>query len=295
MKPNRKKQLTTLIKIIISIGLITLVFSQLDWRAIRELVKTIRPVYFASAILFFLVSQIISVFRFNIFIRKIGVRLTFEANSKLYLLGMFYNFFLPGGVGGDAYKAFALSKSHKKSLKKVGQIVFVERFLGIVAIGFVLCILLLFIKTPFSYYWNLGISVLGFGATLVFLKLIIRFLHAHKKRMYIGFFYSILIQIAQLICVFFLLKSFQIEENYLIYLVLFLVSSVLSVISFAGLGIREAVFYYGAQWFRFDPEVSATVALSFSLITAFISFLGIIYLFQNIPLKANKGQLENKK
>ena len=287
MKPNQKKQLTTLLKIAVSFALIALVFSKLDWNEIRNLLKIANPFYFAAAVIFFLISQVISVFRFNIFIRKIGVRLTFEANSKLYLLGMFYNFFLPGGVGGDAYKAFALSKSHKKSLKKVGQIVFVERFLGIVAIGFTMCLLIIFIETPYSYYWNWGISLVGFLSTFIFLKLIIRFLHTYKKRIYIGFFYSILIQLAQLICVFFLLKSFQIEDNYLIYLVLFLISSVLSVISFAGLGIREAVFYYGAQWFQFNPDISAAVALSFSLITAVVSFMGIIYLFKKIQLKKN--------
>lgn len=287
MKPNQKKQLTTLLKIAVSVALIALVFSKLNWNEIRNLLSIANPFYFGTAVIFFLISQLISIFRFNIFIRKIGVRLSFEANSKLYLLGMFYNFFLPGGVGGDAYKAFALSKSHKKSLKKVGQIVFVERFLGIVAIGFMMCLLILFVQTPYSYFWNVGISLAGLIATFIFLKLIIRFLHTYKKRIYIGFFYSILIQLAQLICVFFLLKSFQIEENYLISLLLFLISSVLSVISFAGLGIREAVFYYGALWFQFDPDISAAVALSFSLITAVVSFMGIIYLFKKIQLKKN--------
>lgn len=287
MKPKLKKQFITVIKIGVSIGLITLVFSKLDWKQIQSMLKTVNPFFFITGVAFFLVSQLISVFRFNLFIRKVGVRLSFEANSKLYLLGMFYNFFLPGGVGGDAYKAFALSKSHKKSLKKVGQVVFVERFLGIVAIGFMICVLVLFTESPFSYYWNLGIAIAGFIATFIFLKLIIRFLHTYKKRIYIGFFYSILIQTAQLICVFCLLKSFHIEGGYLIYMILFLISSVLSVISFAGLGIREAVFYYGAHWFQFNPDTSATVALSFSLITAAISFLGIIYIFQKIPLKKN--------
>lgn len=285
MKPKLKKQFITAIKILVSIGLISLVFSKLDWTGIRQMLLSANLYYFATGVILFLISQVVSIFRFNIFIRKIGVRLTFEANSKLYLLGMFYNFFLPGGVGGDAYKAFALSKSHGKSLKKVGQVVFVERFLGIVAIGFMTCVLVLFVSSEFSYYWNLGIALAGFLGTFIFLKLIIRFLHTYKKRIYIGYFYSILIQSAQLLCVFCLLKSFQIESDYLIYLILFLISSVLSVISFAGLGIREAVFYYGANWFQFNADTSATVALSFSLITAVVSFFGIIYLFQSINLK----------
>lgn len=285
MKPKLKKHLSTTLKILVSVVLISLIFRQLDWNEIRSMLNSANPFYFVAAVIFFLISQVISVFRFNIFIRKVGVRLTFEANSKLYLLGMFYNFFLPGGVGGDAYKAFALSKSHKKSLKKVGQIVFIERFLGMVAIGFMISILVLFVNSPFSYWFNVGIAIIGCISTLIILRLIIRFLHTYKKRIYIGFFYSVLIQVAQLICVLCIMKSFRIEDNYLVYLILFLISSVLSVISFAGLGIREAVFYYGAEWFQFNPDVSATVALSFSLITAIVSFTGIIYLFKSIKLK----------
>jgi len=285
VKPKLKKQFVTTIKILVSLGLIALVFSKLDWSGVRLILKSANPIYFAGAVIFFLISQLISIFRFNIFMRKVGVRLSFEANSKLYLLGMFYNFFLPGGVGGDAYKAFALSKSHKKSLKKIGQVVFVERFLGIVAIGFVLGLLILFLKTEYSYFWNLGIAFCGIISTIIILKLIIRFLHTYKKRVYIGFFYSVLIQIAQLICIFCILKSFGIDDNYLIYILLFLTSSILSVISFAGLGIREAVFFYGAHFFNFDQDISATVALAFSIITAIISFVGIIFLFKPIKMK----------
>jgi len=285
VKPKLKKQLFTAIKILISIILIGIVFRKLNWEEIKSMLKTANYFYLFVAILFFLFSQVISIFRFNLFIRKVGVRLSFEANSKLYLLGMFYNFFLPGGVGGDAYKAYAISKAHSKSLKSIGQVVFVDRFSGILAIGFIISILVLFLKTPFPYFLNLLIFGLGILTTFFVLRYVIRLMHTHKKRIYLGFLYSLGIQFAQAICILLILKSFQIEGNYLVYIMMFLISSVLSVISFAGLGIREAVFYYGAHWFNFNPDVSASVALSFSLITAAVSFLGIIYLFQKIPLK----------
>src|SRR5690606_20217410 len=106
-----KKNFITAIKIAISLGLIILVFRQLNWEQIRLTLGQANPFYFGLAVILFVVSQFISVFRFNLFIRKVGVRIRFKTNLQLYLLGMFYNFFLPGGVGGDAYKAFALSKA----------------------------------------------------------------------------------------------------------------------------------------------------------------------------------------
>lgn len=285
MSPKLKKKLIRTLKILVSLGLIVLVFSKLNWNEIGSLIPAIQPIYFLLAILFFLISQLISIFRFNLFIRKEGVRLSFKSNYQLYLLGMFYNFFLPGGVGGDAYKTFALSKSHKKSLKKIGKLVFLERFFGILGIGFLLSFIVLSLQTEYSYFWNLAIFSFGIFMSYIVIQLIIKYFDFSPKRIYLGFFYSILIQLAQILSVVFILKSFSVQDNFLAYLLLFLISSVLSVVSFAGLGIREAVFFYGAKFFDFNPDISAFVALSFSLITAMISFFGIIYLFIPIEIK----------
>jgi uncharacterized membrane protein YbhN (UPF0104 family) len=285
VKPKWRKHFVTAIKIAISVGLITLVFRQLDWTQIRLMLEKANLIYFGMAVVIFVISQVISVFRFNLFIRKVGVRISFKTNAQLYLLGMFYNFFLPGGVGGDAYKAFALSKAQNKSLKRVGRIVFVERFLGIIAIGFCMCILVLFLPIQISYGWNITVCIIGILGAFVILQLVIGWLPIHRMRVYIGFFYSVMIQILQVLCVFFILKSFQVDGNYFAYFFMFLISSILSVISFAGLGIREFVFYYGAQYFDFNSDISASVALSFSIITAFVSFLGIIYLVKPIQMK----------
>lgn len=273
--------------------LIVLVFRKLDWKQIELMLKSARPFYFLLAILLFVISQAISVFRFDLFIRNVGIRLSLKNNAQLYLLGMFYNFFLPGGVGGDAYKAYFLSKSFDKKIKKVGQVVFVERFLGIVGIGFLLSISVLFLKLPITYFINFVVFGLGIAFTFLIMKLLTRWFFIHKKRIYLGFFYSIAIQLAQLLCIFFILKAFNVTDNHFIYLVLFLLSSVLSVISFAGIGIREAVFYYGAIWFQFSSDISAAVALSFSLTTAMISVLGIIYLLKPIKLNSQNFNKSN--
>lgn len=260
------------------------ILSQLDWAQIRIMFQKANPAFFTLSVLIFIASQFVSVLRFNLFLRKVGIRISFETNSKLYLLGMFYNFFIPGGIGGDAYKAYVLSRSYNKSLKSLGQIVFLDRFIGLVAIGFALCILLIFIEIPFPEYLKWLTIIFGIIGVGIVLRLVIKFFHTHKKRVYLGFLYSIVIQGLQLLSVLCIMLSFGLEGNTMIYLAMFLVSSILSIVSFAGLGIREAVFYYGAVWFKFNEDTSAIIALSFSLITAAVSFLGIIFLFQKIEL-----------
>lgn len=289
MHQKLKKRSITAIKLIVSFGLIAWVMSQLNWKEIQLIFKSAQTTYLVLAVVVFLISQWFSVLRFNLFIRKIGIRLPLTFHWKLYLLGMFYNFFLPGGVGGDAYKAYFLSKNTNKSLKKVGQIVFIERFLGIVAIGFLLGAIGLLVTTPYPYFLNVLVYVCAILCTFFLLKWIARWLFVHKKRIHWVFTYSMCIQLLQLLCVFFLLKSFHIDQFYATYLLLFLISSVLSVISFAGLGIREAVFMYGAVLFQFNPEISTTVALSFSLITALVSFFGVIYLVKQLDIHPSKN------
>lgn len=285
MKPVLKKQIETLLKISVSVGLVCLILSQLDWGNIIDLVKQTRSFSFVLGLLFFLTSHFVSVLRFDVFIRKIGIRLGFGNHLRLYLLGMFYNFFIPGGVGGDAYKVYLLNKTYRKSLKRIGEIVFIERFLGVVAIGFLASVLILFIPSPLSWIWHLSIGISGVLLTLLVLKWVIRYLHTYKKRIYLVFGYSVIVQFLQLFCVYFILKAFLIDSDELAYLLFFLISSVLSIVSFAGIGIREAVFYYGAKWHDFNPDVSAVVALCFSVFTTVTSLFGIIYLFKGIQLR----------
>ena len=129
MNPKVKNRLQRVIKISISLLLIFYVFTKIDWKQVTVLLKTSEPIYLFFAIVSFALSIGISVLRFDLFIKNAGIRLDLKNNTRLYLLGMFYNFFIPGGVGGDAYKTYLLSKSFDKSLKRIGKLVFVERFL----------------------------------------------------------------------------------------------------------------------------------------------------------------------
>ncbi|SMC49075.1 lysylphosphatidylglycerol synthase transmembrane domain-containing protein [Moheibacter sediminis] len=285
MNPKLKKSLLTILKIGVSLGLMAWVLQRLDWEHIGEIFQEVNIFFFGLSVVFYIASQLVSVARFNLFIRKIGIRISFWTNSKLYLLGMFYNFFIPGGIGGDAYKAYVLSKAYKKSLKSLGKIVFLDRFIGLVAIGFTVCILLVFIEIPYSDYLKWIVILVGLIGVVIVLRLANRFFHTHKKRIYWGFLYSILIQGLQLLSVWCIMQSFAVDGNTVIYLTMFLISSVLGIVSFAGLGIREAVFYYGAHWFNFNENTSTIIALSFSLMTAAISFLGIIFIFKKIQFQ----------
>ncbi len=83
-----------------------LVFKKVKLTDIEEAFTNADFLYLLIALLFFVASQIVASSRLNTFFKSIGLQLSGVLNFKVYLLGMFYNLFLPGGIGGDGYKVF---------------------------------------------------------------------------------------------------------------------------------------------------------------------------------------------
>jgi uncharacterized protein (TIRG00374 family) len=100
---------------------------------------------------FFLASQILSVKRLDFYLKANSFNLSFRSNLELYFLGMFYNFFIPGGIGGDAYKVYILNKKLGWELKKITSTIFNDRLSGLLAI----CVLILIFGTFDSIKWKI--------------------------------------------------------------------------------------------------------------------------------------------
>ena len=195
---------------------------------------------------------------------------------------MFYNFFIPGGVGGDAYKVYILNKTFKWPVKKLSAVVFIDRFYGLIAIGFIsvlLCFLVPYFKTE-SLLWLLAVLLLlGIVASYFILnKWFKSFLQVSFKAIIL----SVFIQLLQCASVVLILLSLKVDVNtYLAYVLVFLVPSVLSIFSFSGIGVREIIFLQASTMFSFDASKAVTVGLLFSVLTAFVSLFGMVYHFRN--------------
>jgi uncharacterized membrane protein YbhN (UPF0104 family) len=62
-------------------------------------------------------------------------------------------------------------------------------------------------------------------------------------------------------------------------MIVFLGSSILSLISFAGIGVREFLFLQASGYFNFNASVSVSASLLFTVITAFFSLFGLAIMF----------------
>src|SRR5690606_20130981 len=109
-----KKKIWNILKLLLKLGItglsLYLVSRKVEMEDIRQAFHNINLLFLLFAFLAFLVSQIISASRLNTLFKGVDLHISERYNFKIYLLGMFYNLFLPGGIGGDGYKIFLLRK-----------------------------------------------------------------------------------------------------------------------------------------------------------------------------------------
>ena len=105
-----KTKLKTALKILLTGGALVLVFQKIDPAQLFELSKNLSWPWLLPAIALFVGSKVATAIRLNYYFGNIQVSLSFWENWRLYLIGMFYNLFLPGGIGGDGYKVYLLNK-----------------------------------------------------------------------------------------------------------------------------------------------------------------------------------------
>ncbi|WP_411031463.1 lysylphosphatidylglycerol synthase transmembrane domain-containing protein [Spongiimicrobium sp. 3-5] len=285
----QRKKLITALKIAFSVVLLYFIFTKINLGDVVNTLKRTRLLYLLPALVLFVVSKSIAALRLNLYFHRLEVKLNQLSNLKLYLLGMFYNLFLPGGIGGDAYKGYVIKKKFAAPTKKVVSVLVLDRLSGLLLLFIYACIIALVLDNeklkPYQFLFWMGM-VLG---TIVFWFLIKRFFTYTLAIFWKSIGYSALVQLAQLICVLFILKALGVEGSTLAYLLIFLISSIVSVLplTLGGIGSREITFFYGALWLGLDESTSVGISMVFFLITAFISLLGIFYHFKKPSLIAD--------
>jgi uncharacterized membrane protein YbhN (UPF0104 family) len=284
---NLRKKGITLLKIAISAALLYFIFSKIQVKEVLTILQKSNLLYVLGALLFFMISKVIAAYRLNLYFYQIKVLLAAKSNLRLYLLGMFYNLFLPGGIGGDAYKGYYIKKIFEVPTKKVVSVLLLDRLSGLLLLFVYACLLgiTLQVQELLSVRWVLAIGMVA--SIVIFWAIQKKFFLYVIPVFWKSFLYSAGVQLAQLICVIFILYALQIDVSTIEYLFIFLISSIISVLplTIGGIGSREVVFLYGALWLGLEENLSVSISMLFFLITAFVSLLGIWYHFKKPVLE----------
>ncbi len=190
---------------------------------------------------------------------------------------MFYNLFLPGGIGGDGYKIYLLNKRFKVKAKRIFWAILLDRVMGLLALFCLAAGLALFIPIPTVY--NNFVWLLIPLAVLAFF-LLIRFWFSYFQPIFFKTLgQSFLVQLSQVIAAIFILMSIQTYDQTTQYIFIFLVSSIVAAlpITIGGIGSREVTFLLGAEIMNLDISNSIALSLLFYIISALVSLVGIYY------------------
>lgn len=271
-----RKQLLKWLQLGISALFVYLFVKQLNINALFEVLFDVRYAFLVLALVFFVLSQYLSSWRLLGVLRYFSFPLQPSSNHRLYVLGMFYNFFLPGGIGGDAYKALKLYKTFGWSWKIVGKALVLDRAIGL---GALLCCLVL-IDPNLLFSIPMSWRVLIFLAFIFIGRYVTQMIFKSKEIYFQTLCWSFGVQVAQLLSVLCIAKALHIPQDLTLPLLLvFLLSAIASIVSFAGLGVREYLFLWSGTWLSTAPETTAAVGVWFTLLTAVVSLVGIYYMF----------------
>ncbi|MCF8428025.1 MAG: flippase-like domain-containing protein [Bacteroidia bacterium] len=271
-----KKWLIWLLKILVTVIAFYFVFQKISYSKTVELVSAISFYLFIPAFLLFNLSKWVSAIRLQQFYKSIDLLISFKENLRLYYIGMFYNQFLPGGIGGDGYKVYLLNKIISIPVKKIVWATLLDRISGLIALVFLALISLIFLPSLLSQLHINSYLVIG---TLVFLLLVYwvvtkLFFPDYISVIPLTFIQSIGVQISQVICILVLAYALKIDSDWIPYIFLFLISSIASALPFTigGAGSRELVFVFASQYLDINLEKAVSITLLFFIIS-FVSAL----------------------
>ena len=311
-----KKILVTVFQIAVTIALLYWVYHDPNRRAqMAEALRHARYSWVVIGILAYVIVEIAAAFRWHVLLKVQGIHLNFWRLSGLFLIGMFYNQFLPGGTGGDIIKSYYLLKETPD--RKAGALLAVvfDRIIGLVALiaisGTLIGLRYDFLsQTPETrqLLWILlvvlGVSIVGLLTTFVitgfrlFHSLPLRFpgreklievsaayhLYArHWRATLVAFGSSIVAHLATFAT--FLSVAYSLRANVKIvdFFAVMPIERTISAmpISFAGIGWREKVLQIMLHGVCGVPEATAILVGSLSFLIILICCLpgAVVYFF----------------
>jgi uncharacterized membrane protein YbhN (UPF0104 family) len=275
-----KNQLKTALKILLTGGALYLVFQKIDTDNLLQLSKTLSWGWLVPAIALFVGSKVATAIRLNAYFANIHISLSFWENWRLYLIGMFYNLFLPGGIGGDGYKVYLLNNQFKTPVKELLKASLLDRLGGLIAILGLLFGILIVIELPLPL-GNPGIGKILFAVGAIGMIpgfwLLQKFLFSNfLPSFWQGIFWSLLGQLAQMAAVVCLLLALGVQDKFLAYQAVFLLSSIVAVLplTIGGVGARELVVVYAHAYAGIQETEAVAFSLLFFLISAAVSLSG---------------------
>ncbi len=152
-----RQRLMSLLKVAVTALGLYLVLRGLDFRALIDTLRTVRPVWMAFGAALIALSLIVRAYRWHLVLHGVGSSMRFGRLVELYLVGSFFNAFLPSGLGGDVVRAAEAAQDVDSGV--AAGTVLLDRLTGLMALFAMALILLPFrpAEFPQKLAWTIGL------------------------------------------------------------------------------------------------------------------------------------------
>jgi len=134
-RPSRARTLlVTAIKIVVSLGLLAVLFSRVDVSRLWGITRQASVAWLTMALLLYFLMILTSAVRWGVLLRAQHVNLPFTYLTNSFLVATFFNNFLPSNIGGDVIRVTDTAKAAgSKTLATT--VVLIDRGLGVLGLA----------------------------------------------------------------------------------------------------------------------------------------------------------------
>lgn len=288
--------LISILKYLFAFGMLAFVFNKIGLEDISSYMKEISFGELVAALLMATAAQVASAMRMRYFFDKAMFNMSAKFAIVLYYVGAFYNFLLPGGIGGDAYKVMLVRKRMDIGAVQGIRIMVADRASGlcVIMMTFILGCYLIGINNaiPYGSFLLISSTIIVPAVYIIASKKLLR---QQPVDMVGSLTYSVMAQMLWMSTLYLLWKSIGHGQHLLEYITLYCAASIASMIpvSPGGLGLRELTYLYGAALLHtlLGRDVNADLGIAMSLCMFAITFVSALpgLLWLN---KVNKASIE---
>jgi glycosyltransferase 2 family protein len=127
------RRLAICLQVLLTGALLALLFRNFDWTLFRAAFSHTPVWFYFVSFGVLVVGQGLYVFKWGLVLGTMGLRVPFWKLAEQYLLGTFFNNFLPTMIGGDAARVYYLGR--EEGYATVATSVFVDRGLGFLSLA----------------------------------------------------------------------------------------------------------------------------------------------------------------
>lgn len=272
-----KKAILLVARILVAIAAMYLALRNINWQEVNQFEWGTSLLWLIPALLAYNISQFISAYRLLRFYKVYMPGISYPFNLRLYYKGMFYNLFLPGGIGGDAYKIIAL-KNTGNTYTQLATATLLDRFTGLIILLLIVSILTRIVPLQGLFHdFLLLLPIVVILGIPCYWFAVYYFFRAFSKTLPLTCLLSLFVQGFQLLSFYCILYALQINIDSLPELaILFFASSIISALPFSigGIGTRELAMATGASYFHFSATKMVSASLVFFILTAVSALVG---------------------